>query len=215
MTKIYSKWVKTLTNWEMQKTDAQWEYSYTQKIFIANFLVGYLSLFITAWIYIPFGDYVLPYLTNLNISHEHKTVDFQRLRAQLVYFIVTGQLVGFLTEMVVPYLLKKFVPKAKDMVSKKKESTSSASLNEKNSISTVEDEEEKKFMEKVYKEVAMEEYAIYTDYVEMVIQVNHGLYSNIVAVHLTPKTFLYICIVWLCQYVLYCMAFNCIVCHDQ
>lgn len=189
MTKIYSKWVKTLTDWEMQKTDAQWEYSYTQKIFIANFLVGYLSLFITAWVYIPFGDHVLPYLTNLNISHEHKTVDFQRLRAQLVYFIVTGQLIGFLTEMVVPYLLKKFVPKAKKMVSKKKESTSSASLNENNSTLTVEDEEEEKFMKKVYKEVAMEEYAIYTDYVEMVIQVNHELYSNIVTIHLTPKFF--------------------------
>ncbi|CAO3642924.1 unnamed protein product [Mucor hiemalis] len=44
MTNIYSKWVKTLTDWELHKTDASWEYSYTQKIFIANFLVGYLSL---------------------------------------------------------------------------------------------------------------------------------------------------------------------------
>lgn len=156
----------------MQKTDAQWEYSYTQKIFIANFLVGYLSLFITAWVYIPFGDHVLPYLTNLNISHDHKTVDFQRLRAQLVYFIVTGQLVGFLTEMVVPYVLKKFVPKAKKMVHKKKSNTSSTtSLSEKTPSAAVQDEEEEQFMNKVYREVAMDEYAIYTDYVEMVIQV--------------------------------------------
>ncbi|MBM6383492.1 MAG: anoctamin [Paenibacillus sp.] len=44
MTGIYSKWVKILTDWEMHRTDASWEYSYTQKIFIANFLVGYLSL---------------------------------------------------------------------------------------------------------------------------------------------------------------------------
>ncbi|KAL7333456.1 hypothetical protein PS15p_202357 [Mucor circinelloides] len=181
MTKIYSKWVKTLTDWEMQKTDAQWEYSYTQKIFIANFLVGYLSLFITAWIYIPFGDHVLPYLTNLNISHEHKTVDFQRLRAQLVYFIVTGQLVGFLTEMVVPYALKKFVPKAKKIVNKKKSTVpSTESLSEKSSVTTVQDEEEEKFMNKVYKEVAMDEYAIYTDYVEMVIQFGYvSMFSTV------------------------------------
>ncbi|KAI8637071.1 calcium-activated chloride channel-domain-containing protein [Parasitella parasitica] len=180
MTKIYSKWVKTLTDWEMQKTDAQWEYSYTQKIFIANFLVGYLSLFITAWIYIPFGDHVLPYLTNLNISHEHRTVDFQRLRAQLVYFIVTGQLVGFLTEMVVPYAMKNYVPKAKKMVSKKKTSTSSSSAKEKNLVAAFEDEEEEKFMNKVYKEVDMEEYAIYTDYVEMVIQFGYvSMFSTV------------------------------------
>jgi hypothetical protein len=44
MTGYYTRWVKTLNDWEMYKTSAQWEYHYTQKIFIANFLVGYLSL---------------------------------------------------------------------------------------------------------------------------------------------------------------------------
>src|SRR5690349_11120427 len=102
MSGIYSTWVRILTNYEMHKTESSWEYSYTQKIFIANFLVGYLSLFFIAWIYIPFGDYVLPYLSELNISHHHKKVDFQRLHDQFVYFIVTGQVVGFFTEMAVP-----------------------------------------------------------------------------------------------------------------
>jgi hypothetical protein len=44
MTGFYSRFVKSLNNWEMHKTDALWDYHYTQKIFIANFLVGYLSL---------------------------------------------------------------------------------------------------------------------------------------------------------------------------
>ncbi|KAI8061502.1 calcium-activated chloride channel-domain-containing protein [Gilbertella persicaria] len=179
MTKIYSQWIKMLTNWEMHKTDASWEYSYTQKIFVANFLVGYLSLFITAWIYIPFGDQVLPYLAEFNISHEHKTVDFQRLRDQLVYFIVTGQLVGFLTEMVVPYALKRLMPKAKKItstISKKKQEHHTADL----SLNAVQDEEEKKLMNKIYKEVDREEYNIYTDYVEMVVQFGYvSMFSTV------------------------------------
>ncbi|KAI8061390.1 calcium-activated chloride channel-domain-containing protein [Thamnidium elegans] len=177
MTGIYSKWVKILTDWEMHRTDASWEYSYTQKIFIANFLVGYLSLFITAWVYIPFGDHVIPYLVEFNVSHEHKTVDFLRLRAQLVYFVVTGQLVGFLTEMVVPYALKRIMPEAKKLsekVTKKERKSSNTDL------ANIADAEEAKFMEKVYKEVALGEYNIYTDYVEMVIQFGYvSMFSTV------------------------------------
>lgn len=108
-------------------------------------------------------------MVEFNVSHEHKTVDFLRLRAQLVYFVVTGQLVGFLTEMVVPYALKRIMPEAKKLSEKvtKKERKSSSNTD----LANVVDAEEAKFMEKVYKEVALEEYNIYTDYVEMVIQV--------------------------------------------
>ncbi|CAO3668007.1 unnamed protein product [Rhizopus stolonifer] len=170
MTTIYSNWMKTLNDWEMHKTGASYEYHYTQKIFIANFLVGYLSLFITAWVYIPFGDHVLPYLVEFNVSHEHKTVDFQRLRSQLVYFIVTGQLVGFLTEMVVPYVLKKIKPKAQRITENvmHKEHTPTTKDTAKREAW---DEEELKLMTKVYNEVGLDEYNIYMDYAEMVIQV--------------------------------------------
>ncbi|KAI7900373.1 calcium-activated chloride channel-domain-containing protein [Cokeromyces recurvatus] len=186
MTKIYSKWVKVLTDWEMHRTDTSWEYSYTQKIFIANFLVGYLSLFITAWIYIPFGDYVLPYLVEFSISHDHQTVDFQRLRAQLVYFIVTGQLIGFLTEMVVPYALKKVMPKVEEfkdrIIHNPKTNNKNVSSTQRKdiAINTPFTNEESKFMDKVYKEVEMEEYNIYTDYVEMVIQFGYvSMFSTV------------------------------------
>ncbi|CAO3647807.1 unnamed protein product [Cunninghamella blakesleeana] len=176
MSGIYSTWVRILTNYEMHKTESSWEYSYTQKIFIANFLVGYLSLFFIAWIYIPFGDYVLPYLSELNISHQHKKVDFQRLHDQFVYFIVTGQVVGFLTEMAVPYAKALLMPKAmklsKELSSKMNENRQS--ISKRDEAMTADganiDPEKLKFIKKVYKEVELDEYNIYTDYVEMVIQ---------------------------------------------
>ncbi|CAO3589868.1 unnamed protein product [Absidia cylindrospora] len=174
MSGVYSKWVRLLTNWEMHKTETSWEYNYTQKIFVTNFLVGYLSLFFIAWIYIPFGDHVLPYLNEFNISHDHQKVDFQRLQDQLVYFVVTGQIVGFLTEMVVPYLMSRLMPKAKQISAKVIHSGSSTANNDSNqeeatdiSTSSTGDAE---FIKKLNREVGLEEYNIYTDYVEMVIQ---------------------------------------------
>ncbi|KAI8099070.1 calcium-activated chloride channel-domain-containing protein [Halteromyces radiatus] len=190
MSGIYSTWVRLLTNWEMHKTETSWEFNYTQKIFVANFLVGYLSLFFIAWIYIPFGDHVLPYLIEFNISHEHQKVDFQRLRDQLVYFVVTGQVVGFFTEMVVPYLMAWLMPKAKKFMSKvvhrhSSENQSSSTIKDKNISSSLLaspssssspsavaplSHDDPEFIKKIYKEVGQEEYNIYTDYVEMIIQ---------------------------------------------
>ncbi|KAI8146256.1 calcium-activated chloride channel-domain-containing protein [Fennellomyces sp. T-0311] len=170
MSGIYSSWVKILNNWEMHKTESSWEYNYTRKIFVANFLVAYLSLFFIGWIYIPFGDHVLPYLSDLNISHSHTKVDFQRLRAQLVYFIVTGQIIGFATEMLLPYAMNLVMPKVKKMTHKDE---SAAAANDDNEIQA-------KFMKKVYKEVDLPEYNIYTDYVEMVIQFGYvSMFSTV------------------------------------
>ncbi|KAI8334279.1 calcium-activated chloride channel-domain-containing protein [Chlamydoabsidia padenii] len=171
MSGIYSKWVRLLTNWEMHQTETSWEYNYTQKIFVANFLVSYLSLFFIAWIYIPFGDHVLPYLNEFNISHDHKKVDFQRLQDQLVYFVVTGQIVGFLLEMVVPFILSLVMPKAKKVVhsiNKKKEDNDTTSTSTTDISLSPEDDTE--FTKKLHRETGLDEYNIYTDYVEMVIQ---------------------------------------------
>ena len=137
----------------------------------------------------------MPYLAEFNISHEHKTVDFQRLRDQLVYFIVTGQLIGFLTEMVVPYVLKKVMPKAKRMTSKihpREQTTSMTDLDVKQT--SIVDEEEKKLIAKIHKEAEMEEYNIYTDYVEMVVQVTKKRKSYEDSI-LNNSLFL---LVWLC-----------------
>ncbi|CAO3671003.1 unnamed protein product [Umbelopsis vinacea] len=176
MSGFYTKWVKALNDWENHKTEASWEYSYTQKIFVANFLVGYLSLFITAWVYIPFGEHILPYLDVFNIQHNHQKVGTERLKAQLMYFIVTGQVVGFFTEMVVPRIKAIVQPKVMAFFKKStdKRRSSGSSVGEPNSKELDHlrsmTEAEGSFMKKVYKEVDMEEYDIYTDYVEMVIQ---------------------------------------------
>ncbi|KAI9007473.1 calcium-activated chloride channel-domain-containing protein [Phycomyces nitens] len=180
MTNFYNKWVKILNDWEMHKTDASWESNYTKKIFIANFLVGYLSLFITGWVYIPFGDHVLPYLSHYNISHDHKKVDFLRLRDQLVYFVVTGQVVGFATEMIVPYIMQKAMPEAQKLKEKVTKGNTESSFSEDQLGTAALSGPEASFMKRVYKQVGLEEYNIYTDYVEMVIQFGYvSMFSTV------------------------------------
>lgn len=84
--------------------------------------------------------------------------------------------------MVVPYALRKLMPKAKKLSTKvmkmKGGEKGAAEENKEKDPATIqlekaaaEDAEEAKFLEKIYKEVDLEEYNIYTDYVEMVIQV--------------------------------------------
>jgi len=177
MSAFYTKWVKALNDWENHKTESSWEHSYTQKIFVANFLVSYLSLFITAWVYIPFGDNILRYLDVFNIQHNHQRVGSERLKDQLMYFIVSGQVVGFFTEMAVPRIRAIVQPKVMAYFKKgngnrrrcpgtKTGDHNSKELEPMQSMT----EAEGGFMKKINEEVEMEEYDIYADYVEMVIQ---------------------------------------------
>ncbi|KAH8551004.1 calcium-activated chloride channel-domain-containing protein [Umbelopsis sp. PMI_123] len=185
MSNFYTKWVKALNDWENHLTESSWEYSYTQKIFVANFLVGYLSLFITAWVYIPFGDHILPYLDVFNIQHNHQKVGTERLKAQLIYFIISGQVVGFFTEMILPRIMAIVQPKVMSILRRgsgrrssgtKSEDANSKELDTKQNMT----EAEGTFMKKVNKEVGMEEYDIYADYVEMVIQFGYvSVFSTI------------------------------------
>lgn len=158
--------MRLLNNWEMHQTETSWEYSYTQKIFVVNFLVSYLPLFFIAWVYIPFGDKILPYLDDLHISHEHQKVNFQRLQDELVSFVATGQAVGFLTEIVVPQIMAQ-AKLFSDRILRGLSSNSNESMTTDTASLTT----DPKFIKKLNNEASLDEHSIYSDYVDMVIQV--------------------------------------------
>lgn len=76
--------------------------------------------------------------------------------------------------MVVPYLMRKLLPKAKKIASKN---------NDKNNVPMTDlsqNEEEKKTMDNIYRQVGLAEYNVYTDYVEMVIQFGYvSMFSTV------------------------------------
>ncbi|KAF4457012.1 hypothetical protein F53441_1027 [Fusarium austroafricanum] len=139
-----------------------------QKQFVLNFMTSYMALFFTAFVYIPFGHVLVPFLefwrkTAQVVTFSEKplpTREFQinpaRISNQMFYFTVTAQIVNFATEVVVPYLKREALEKAKALKSQPK----------------VQDdhEEEAEFLDRVRKESALEVYDVSGDYREMVMQ---------------------------------------------
>jgi hypothetical protein len=84
--------------------------SHTQKNFVLTFITKYLPIFLTAFVYIPFGDNIVGQTRNYfhNISGWEKTiakdihVDTSRLRSEIIALTVTEQISSFGEELFLP-----------------------------------------------------------------------------------------------------------------
>lgn len=111
-----SNWLEAaanrLTNYENHRTQDRHEMSLTQKVFVLNFITKYLPIFLTAFVYIPFGDGIIAATRNRldKSSGWHKFlaedvhVDTSRLRSEVIALTVTEQLSGFAEELLIPLL---------------------------------------------------------------------------------------------------------------
>ena len=146
--------------------------SLVQKIFVLNFITSYLGIFLTAFVYVPFGKILVPYLDVFQITAQKFTTEGKalptkqweinpdRLRKQIIYFTVTAQVVSFVTEVVVPHV-KRRLSKTVEKVSE---------LSEKNGYQIKDVPEEREFLHRVRNEAELDQYDVTVDYREMVIQ---------------------------------------------
>src|SRR4051812_32356758 len=104
---MLTKAATRLTEFENYETHGAYEKSLTQKIFVMNFIMSYLGIFLTAFVYVPFGKIIVPYLDvfnvavrpfaedekqlHLNSASSNWTINPDRLRKQVIYFTVTAQ----------------------------------------------------------------------------------------------------------------------------
>jgi anoctamin-10 len=154
----------------------------TQKVFVFNFICSYVPLFLTAFIYIPFGNVIVPRLDVLGLLGQETLdekvsgtsvspfeVNPDRLRKQVFYFTVTAQAVSLAMETIVPVLKRKAFAKAKDL---------------KNRHQGIEEEYindfpgEKKFLDRVRGEAELSTYDVTDDLREMCMQVGVISYTN-------------------------------------
>lgn len=149
-----------------------------QKIFILNFITSYLPIFLTAFVYVPFGTLIVPYLDVFSLTarpfaeHEKQltnpefTIDPSRLRKQVIYFTVTAQIVNFAMEMIVPIVKRRGFHKYQELkterAAKKGGAAPSASLNDA--------PKEAEFLARVRSEAELDVYDVSTDLREMVVQ---------------------------------------------
>ena len=188
-----------LNDYENWETLANYESALIQKIFVLNFITSYLPIFLTAFVYVPFGSLVVPYLDVFNLTarpfaasekqlqtpQSGFVINPSRLRKQVIYFTVTAQIVNFALETIVPYVKRRGFSKYQEMKSERAAKKGGAS-----SGVTIDDlPEEAEFLKRVRKEAELDVYDVATDLREMVVQFGYlSLFS--VVWPLTPVSFI-------------------------
>lgn len=199
MTTLLTGVATKLNDYENWDTHESYQSALTQKIFVLNFITDYLPIFLTAFVYVPFGSLIVPYLDIFHLTARPFATSEKQLKApkfgfqinpsrlchQVIYFTGTAQVVGFVMENVVPYLKRQGFHKYQEMKTERavKNGGTSPGL-------TINDHpEEAEFLERVRKEVELDVYDVTVDLREMVVQFGYlALFS--VVWPLTPVCFL-------------------------
>ncbi|PHH87129.1 hypothetical protein CDD83_9273 [Cordyceps sp. RAO-2017] len=108
---------EALTEFENHRTADSHERSLAQKVFVLNFTTQYLPVILTAFVYVPFGDFFVPHLERvlryvLGDAAKFSDTPFQanpnRLQKEVIALTVTGQISHFGEEFLFPLIKQKF-----------------------------------------------------------------------------------------------------------
>lgn len=150
-----------------------------QKVFVLNFITSYLPIFLTAFVYVPFAQIIVPHLDIFNLAvkpfaenEKQMTapkIGFQinpdRLKKQVIYFTVTAQIVNFALEIVVPFVQRKVFKKVKEV------KANQAAKRGGGTNTTPDDHpEEAAFLVRVRNEAELGKYDVTSDFREMIVQ---------------------------------------------
>ncbi|CZT46611.1 related to IST2 protein [Rhynchosporium secalis] len=169
-----------LTDMENYETQDAYEAAMISKIFILNFITSYLPIFLTAFVYVPFAQIIVPYLDVFQLAvkpfaeneKQMSTPDvgFQinpdRLKKQVIYFTVTAQIVSFALEVIVPYIKRKVFHKVKEVQAGR----AAKRGGDAGAVSLEDHPDEAEFLTRVRKEAELDVYDVTTDFREMVVQ---------------------------------------------
>ncbi|CAE6500154.1 unnamed protein product, partial [Rhizoctonia solani] len=176
---VYNQNAGSLTHWENHAHESSFNRSLTLKTFALSSIVAFLGLFLTAFVYIPFGPDVMRWVNTALFDSGHPDIteaatdagikplppiDIQtkinpgRLHAQMFAYTVTNQAINFFLETGLPFILRG-VAKARvnrSINGKKKGDEKSDAVTQ--------------LVEHAREESALPEYTLFGDYAEMVTQ---------------------------------------------
>ncbi|WVQ94169.1 hypothetical protein IAU59_001247 [Kwoniella sp. CBS 9459] len=196
----YGSLAKAMVKWEDHPTPVGAEKSLTTKTFAMNGIVAYLGLFLSAYIYVPFGSVIMAHvhkrLTKQDTirvagtpekaglgprtsAHEQKGIKAGRLKGQLFAYTVTNQVINAFLELGLPFIMR-FVDDWRAGKTTIKETLKNRGTDSPQTPPQKEEEVEKRFLDKVEKELALPDYSLFTDYAEMVTQFGYVTIWSIV-----------------------------------
>jgi anoctamin-10 len=188
-----------LNEYENYETQEAYDAAFIQKILVLNFITSYLPILLTAFVYVPFANDIVPHLDIFRVTvhpfvaeedqkmihpNEFK-IDPSRLRKQVIYFTVTAQIVNFAMETIVPFVKINMFRKYKEISTEhlhKRSDTKSNEMSTKRSptFSDTDSPEEKRFLQYVRQQAELTDYDVSDDLREMVIQFGYlSLFSPV------------------------------------
>jgi anoctamin-10 len=169
-----------LAEFENHRTEDHYEMSVTQKLFVLSFIVNYLPILLTAFVYIPLGNVIMPWLGGHlpgmlgdNLYRHSFQRDPNRLRNEVIALTVTGQLSDMFEEMVVPYMMHRLRGWYQAYRSYRSQQASFGAV-------LPDDPMEKSFLRSVRRQASLPPYNVQDDISEMVIQFGYlALFSPV------------------------------------
>jgi anoctamin-10 len=183
-TTVLEKTATALTEYENHRTADHHEMSLTQKIFVLNSITNYLPILLTAFVYVPFGGQIVPFLQHiihakLGAPIESRMVfraDPDRLRNEVIALTVTGQVSSAVEELALPWLKTQMKQWWRDRQASRAQHRTS----ELYEGPTVEDPAESRFLRRTRRQALRSPYNVQDDIAEMVIQFGYlALFSPV------------------------------------
>ncbi|PYH99787.1 plasma membrane stress response protein [Aspergillus ellipticus CBS 707.79] len=171
-----TEFAKRLTDYENYRTQDQYDLAQTSKTFVMNFITSFLPTLLTAFVYVPFGAKIVPYLDTLrehgllsaNLAREIN-IDTSRLQQEVIYLSATAQILNFGEEIVLPYVKQTLLHKWRDY-REGRDSTRLRSYSQRTDQLLVDAPEESSFLSRVRDELEADEYNVHDDTLEMCVQ---------------------------------------------
>lgn len=177
ITAVLNRMATRLTGYENYRTQDQYELAQTQKTFVMNFITSFLPILLTAFVYVPFGAKIVPYLdifkvtgyNSSDIRSEFK-VNSARLQQEVIYLSITAQVLNFGEEFVLPYVKRVMYQKWRDYRLKQAERGRGRRHSVATDLLLVDSTEESALMNRIRNEADADEYNVQDDILEMCVQ---------------------------------------------
>ncbi|KAJ6022726.1 hypothetical protein N7499_008041 [Penicillium canescens] len=168
-----------LTDYENYRTQDQYDLAQTQKTFVMNFITAFLPTILTAYVYVPFGSSIVPYLDILRrtgykaallTGQKEFEVDTSRFQQEVIYLSMTAQVLSFGEEIILPYVKHILWQKWRNYRDRKAGYGRKRSYSKATDLLLIDPPEEAAFMTRLRSEADAEEYNVEEDILEMWVQ---------------------------------------------